>query len=90
MPKPGVCPFVRAPSISTRNSDFERPKRLGPRQSGLGLPLTKALVELHGGSLDLQSQSNVGTTVTVHFPAERVSSPTASAPILAADGKTKA
>ncbi len=58
--------------------------------TGLGLPLTKALVELHGGSLDLQSQSNVGTTVTVHFPAERVSSPTASAPVLAADGKTKA
>ena len=40
--------------------------------TGLGLPLTKALVESHGGSLDLQSQFGVGTTVTVRFPAERV------------------
>lgn len=40
--------------------------------TGLGLPLTKALVELHGGSLDLQSQVDVGTTVTVRFPAARI------------------
>jgi signal transduction histidine kinase len=39
--------------------------------SGLGLPLTKALVELHGGSLDLQSEIGAGTTVTVRFPANR-------------------
>jgi signal transduction histidine kinase len=40
--------------------------------TGLGLPLTKALVELHGGCLDLQSQVGVGTTVTVRFPAARI------------------
>ncbi len=40
--------------------------------TGLGLPLTKALVEQHGGVLDLQSEVSVGTTVTVHFPAERI------------------
>ncbi len=40
--------------------------------TGLGLPLTKALVEQHGGTLDLQSQVGVGTTVTVRFPAERI------------------
>ncbi len=33
--------------------------------TGLGLPLTKALVEQHGGALDLQSEDSVGTTVTV-------------------------
>jgi PAS domain S-box-containing protein len=43
--------------------------------TGLGLPLTKALVELHGGSLDLQSEVGVGTTVTVRFPAHRVLAP---------------
>lgn len=40
--------------------------------TGLGLPLTKALVELHGGILDLQSALGIGTTVTLTFPAERV------------------
>ncbi len=40
--------------------------------SGLGLPLTKALAELHAGSLDLQSEPGAGTTVTLRFPAERV------------------
>ena len=40
--------------------------------TGLGLPLTKSLVELHGGSLDLQSEVGVGTTVTLRFPAERI------------------
>ncbi len=47
---------------------------LGRKYEGtdLGLPLTKALVELHGGALDLQSSVGVGTTVTVRFPAERI------------------
>ena len=40
--------------------------------TGLGLPLTKALVEMHGGYLDLQSEVGVGTTVTVRFPAQRM------------------
>ncbi len=40
--------------------------------TGLGLPLTKSLVEMHGGYLDLQSEVGVGTTVTVRFPAERI------------------
>ena len=39
--------------------------------TGLGLPLTKSLIELHGGILDLQSEAGVGTTVAVRFPAER-------------------
>jgi len=40
--------------------------------TGLGLPLTKALVELHGGMLDLQSVLGAGTTVTIILPAERM------------------
>jgi signal transduction histidine kinase len=39
--------------------------------TGLGLPLTKALVELHGGTLTLQSELGNGTTVTLCFPASR-------------------
>ncbi|HEY4343641.1 MAG TPA: MHYT domain-containing protein [Parvibaculum sp.] len=40
--------------------------------TGLGLPLSKRLVELHGGTLGLESEIGVGTTVTATFPAERV------------------
>lgn len=39
--------------------------------AGLGLPISRALVRLHGGTLDLTSQPGVGTTVTVHMPPER-------------------
>ncbi len=42
------------------------------KATGLGLPLTKAIVELHGGSLAIESEVGIGTTVTVCFPAERV------------------
>jgi PAS domain S-box-containing protein len=42
--------------------------------TGLGLPLTKSLVELHGGTLTLQSQIDAGTTITVSLPADRISS----------------
>ena len=41
--------------------------------TGLGLPLTRSLVELHGGTLDLESQLGIGTTVTVRLPAHRLS-----------------
>ena len=43
--------------------------------TGLGLPITKALTELHGGTLELRSRVGEGTTVIVHFPAERVRGP---------------
>ncbi|MCW2238300.1 sensor histidine kinase [Azospirillum canadense] len=40
--------------------------------TGLGLPLTKRLVELHGGRLDIETAPGHGTTMTLVFPAERV------------------
>jgi signal transduction histidine kinase len=38
--------------------------------TGLGLPLTKELAELHGGSLTLESNVDVGTTVTITLPSD--------------------
>jgi signal transduction histidine kinase len=40
--------------------------------TGLGLPLTKALIELHGGTMAIESERGSGTTVIVSFPLERV------------------
>ena len=37
--------------------------------TGLGLPLAKAMLELHGGSLAIASRPAEGTTVTLHSPA---------------------
>ena len=40
--------------------------------TGLGLPLTRAFVEMHGGRLTLESALGKGTTATVMLPAKRV------------------
>ncbi|HMH64816.1 MAG TPA: amino acid permease [Rhizomicrobium sp.] len=40
--------------------------------TGLGLPLAEGLMRLHGGTLQITSEINVGTTVVVTFPAGRM------------------
>jgi len=40
--------------------------------TGLGLPITKRLVELHGGILEITSRLGEGTTVIVRLPASRL------------------
>lgn len=45
--------------------------------TGLGLPLTKALTELHDGTFGLQSELGKGTIVTLLFPAARIFNKTA-------------
>ena len=47
--------------------------------TGLGLPIAKALIELHGGELVLSSQPGSGTTARLRLPSERVRSVAASA-----------
>ena len=46
--------------------------------TGLGLLITKQAVELHGGSLEVESQVGRGTTATINLPT--VAQPPASAP----------
>jgi signal transduction histidine kinase len=39
--------------------------------TGLGLPITKGLVEAHGGSLDISTNPGHGTRIRVVLPPER-------------------
>jgi signal transduction histidine kinase len=55
-------PFVQADSSHSRRHEG----------TGLGLALVKAMVELHGGRLTLESTVGEGTTATVILPASRV------------------
>jgi signal transduction histidine kinase len=44
------------------------------RGTGLGLPLSRRLAELLGGSLTVRSQSGIGSTFTLRLPVERARS----------------
>ncbi|MFP4097668.1 MAG: PAS domain-containing sensor histidine kinase [Alphaproteobacteria bacterium] len=50
------------------NPDMRDVHRQG---TGLGLPLAKTMIELHGGTLGLESELGVGTSVTIRLPKVR-------------------
>src|SRR5262249_59926324 len=54
-------PFGQISNSMTRNHDGV----------GLGLPLTKRLIELHGGTIELASEPDKGTIASVHLPEWR-------------------
>jgi signal transduction histidine kinase len=60
-----LAPFAQLDSSLTRRYSG----------TGLGLPLVKSLIELHGGRLDIETQPGRGTTVKVGFPPSRVLRP---------------
>jgi PAS domain S-box-containing protein len=78
----GLALSVRDTGIGMRPEDIPRAlepfRQIEPQLNrrhdgvGLGLALTKALVERHGGRLELTSMPGVGTTATIHLPVERV------------------
>jgi len=55
-------PFERGESAFSRTHDG----------AGMGLALAKSLTELHGGSLEIDSQPGRGTRVLLRLPYERV------------------
>ena len=57
--------------VQTSDSDVRREQQ----GSGLGLAMSRMLVELHDGSIELTSWPGRGTEVAVRFPAARVSRP---------------
>jgi signal transduction histidine kinase/CheY-like chemotaxis protein len=67
------------PEIFTRFKRIEGTRSRSIEGSGIGLSLVYELVKLHGGTIDVQSQENKGTTFTVsipkgnrHLPAEQL------------------
>jgi signal transduction histidine kinase len=54
-------PFGQAKPVTTRNYGG----------TGLGLPITKGLVEAHGGTLTIDSRAGYGTLVRIVLPRER-------------------
>ena len=50
--------------------------------AGLGLPIAKALVQLHGGTLDINSAKSLGTEVRITLPSRLRVTATASATCL--------
>ncbi len=56
-------PFGQAKPVTTRNYGG----------TGLGLPITKGLVEAHGGMLTIDSRPSSGTTVRITLPIEQLS-----------------
>ena len=68
-----LTPFGQAENVMSRSHDG----------TGLGLPMVKSLVELHGGTLELASALGEGTKVTLQFPAERTRARSANAEIAA-------
>lgn len=54
-----LAAYSQVPNDETRRHDG----------TGLGLPIVSALMKLHGGSLELESELGVGTTVSLNFPA---------------------
>ena len=60
---PGELSYVLHPFAQAANGLTSEPEG-----TGLGLPFSKGLAELHGGSLTLESAVGLGTTVTVRLP----------------------
>jgi signal transduction histidine kinase len=77
----GICIRVRDTGVGIAKEDI--PKALAAysqvrnvqvrehKGTGLGLPIVSAMMELHGGMLQLESEVGVGTVVSLFYPPER-------------------
>lgn len=64
-------PFAQLDLASPHNAGSDRhPTKTHPG-TGLGLSIVKALIEMHGGRIEIESELGRGTTATLRFPRER-------------------
>ena len=78
----GLVIFVRDTGIGISEADlahvfepFSQADSSHSREfggTGLGLALSKAMTEMHGGTISIESKLGVGTTVTLWFPPDRL------------------
>jgi len=87
---------VRDTGVGIASDDLEliftpfhqgRNRRDIPRQgTGLGLPIVKGLVELHGGTITVESTPGVGSQFTVTIPTAAIGTEPADVELEATDG----
>ena len=76
-------PAVKLPYIFDRFYQVDESDTREREGTGIGLALTNELIDLYGGSIQVRSEENVGTTVTVRLPIHSVQLPAGtSEPIL--------
>lgn len=68
----GMTPEEIARALKTFGKGREDAYRTSVEGLGLGLPITRRLIEAHGGSLEIESRPGAGTAVHIMFPQERV------------------
>jgi CheY-like chemotaxis protein len=56
------------PKLFDKYSKASRPGTAGEKSTGLGLSITKTMIEQHGGTISVSSQVGEGTTFLVRFP----------------------
>jgi signal transduction histidine kinase len=82
----GIAP-EDIPKVLSPFGQVESKVRRKQEGTGLGLPLARELVELHGGTLTIDSKLNAGTTVTILLPVSRmIAAPSSQASVATAAG----
>jgi signal transduction histidine kinase len=65
---PGIDPRERDRIFDRFHRTSATPRHRDAAALGIGLPLTRQLIEAHGGTIEIASEPGEGTTVTVHLP----------------------